>query len=143
MKHVKYAGSGYKTVDIDGQKFTVLVGTSQEEVEQWREERKLRFPTKENIEKKLKEKEKLIETGGLEPKNEMNLRKRHSNKKKSLFDQNRANKAKKPKSDSLSVKNESTLLKKLLKNEIRQENSITLQIIRHIVNTIFLAQPTG
>jgi hypothetical protein len=43
--HGQYNGSGYKTIDVEGQKFRVLLGTSPEEVEQWRAERKSKFPT--------------------------------------------------------------------------------------------------
>jgi hypothetical protein len=43
--HGLYSGTGYKTIDVEGQKFKVLMGTNEKEVEEWRAERRKRFPT--------------------------------------------------------------------------------------------------
>lgn len=42
--HGRFSGQGYRTIDVEGQRFRVLVGTDPEEVRQWREERRKRFP---------------------------------------------------------------------------------------------------
>eukprot|EP00953_Heterococcus_sp_UTEX-ZZ885_P022348 12371-Heterococcus_DN1.PRE.2 len=56
-KHGKFAGSGFKNINVEGQKFRVLLGTSPEEVAQWRAERRRCWPSKQNVERKE-------ETGG-------------------------------------------------------------------------------
>lgn len=43
--HGLYSGTGYKMIDIEGQKFKVLMGTNGKEVEEWRAERRKRFPS--------------------------------------------------------------------------------------------------
>lgn len=65
--HGEFSGSGYKMIDVEGQKFRVLLGTSPDEVEQWRAERRKKFPTQESIEKKILEHEELKRCGGLFP----------------------------------------------------------------------------
>jgi hypothetical protein len=47
--HGLYSGTGYKTIDIEGQKFKVLMGTNGKEVEEWRAERRKRFPTTSKV----------------------------------------------------------------------------------------------
>lgn len=74
--HGLYSGSGFKMIDVEGQKFRVLLGTSPEEVNQWRTDRKKNFPTSANVAQK---KEFLVEVknaGGTNPRN--NNRKRKS-----------------------------------------------------------------
>jgi hypothetical protein len=41
--HGQYAGQGLKEIDIEGQKFMVLVGNSAEDIAKWREERRKRW----------------------------------------------------------------------------------------------------
>jgi hypothetical protein len=43
--HGQYSGQGYKEIDVEGQSFRVLLGTSPEEVAQWRAERRQKFPS--------------------------------------------------------------------------------------------------
>jgi hypothetical protein len=63
--HGAFAGTGYKDIDVEGQSFRVLLGTSPEEVEQWREARRRKFPSAANIENKSAYQEKLANAGGL------------------------------------------------------------------------------
>jgi hypothetical protein len=87
-----FSGSGYKEIDVEGQKFRVLLGTSPDEVEQWRAERRKRFPTKDNTEKRKVAEDELVKAGGLLA----NKRGRHETKKKG---QNRQNDSRNPSSD--------------------------------------------
>lgn len=64
--HGEYSGSGYKEIDVEGQSFRVLCGTSPEEVAQWREERRNKFPTKAQIQVKQTNKEQLEIAGGVD-----------------------------------------------------------------------------
>lgn len=41
--HGQYAGQGLKEIDVEGQKFMVLVGNSAEDIAKWREERRKRW----------------------------------------------------------------------------------------------------
>jgi len=66
--HGQFSGSGYKMIDVEGQKFRVLMGQSPEEIEQWRAERRKKFPTAEVEEAKKKELAALVEAGGVVPK---------------------------------------------------------------------------
>jgi hypothetical protein len=53
-------------IDVEGRKFRVLLGTSPEEVEQWRQDRRKRFPSLENIQRKKKEVAELIDSGAVQ-----------------------------------------------------------------------------
>jgi hypothetical protein len=67
--HGLFSGSGYKMIEVEGgMKFRVLLGTSPEEVEKWRAERKNRFPTADNINQKQQQQDDLINAGGVVPK---------------------------------------------------------------------------
>ena len=70
LVHGQFSGTGLKDieVEVEGQKkkFKVLVGTSPEEVEQWREERRKRFPSAANKQAKQAELEKVRSLGGVE-----------------------------------------------------------------------------
>ncbi|CAN0387595.1 unnamed protein product, partial [Phaeothamnion confervicola] len=66
-RHGKFAGSGFKMIDVEGQKFQVLLGTSPDEVAQWREERRRRWPTPENVQRRAEERASRREAGALEP----------------------------------------------------------------------------
>ena len=63
--HGQYSGSGVKVINVEGQKFKVLMGTNPEEVEQWREARRKKFPTTENVKKKSELKLRIEDAGGL------------------------------------------------------------------------------
>ena len=64
--HGQFSGSGYKMIEVEGgQKFRVLLGTTPEEVEKWRAERRNRFPTPENVAKKEAQQEELRSAGGV------------------------------------------------------------------------------
>jgi hypothetical protein len=43
--HGQYAGNGLKEIDVEGQKFMVLVGDSPEDIEKWRAERRKKWPS--------------------------------------------------------------------------------------------------
>ncbi|CAN0449004.1 unnamed protein product, partial [Ectocarpus sp. 12 AP-2014] len=47
-KHGQFSGSGFQMIDVEGKKFRVLLGTSPDEVAEWRAERRKRWPTDEN-----------------------------------------------------------------------------------------------
>jgi hypothetical protein len=53
VAHGQFSGTGFKTVEVEVGKhlvpFRVLMGTSPEEVAQWRAERRKNWPTKENL----------------------------------------------------------------------------------------------
>ncbi|KAJ1403080.1 hypothetical protein B484DRAFT_405212 [Ochromonadaceae sp. CCMP2298] len=63
--HGLYAGTGFKTIDVEGQRFRVLLGTSPEEVSQWRADRKRKFPTAESEQSKSQQLQELEEAGGV------------------------------------------------------------------------------
>lgn len=63
--HGQYSGSGVKVINVEGQKFKVLMGTNPEEVEQWREARRKKFPTIDNLKKKTELKLLIKDAGGL------------------------------------------------------------------------------
>ena len=63
--HGQYSGSGYKDVEVEGRKFRVLLGCNEEEIEQWRAERRKKFPTVANIAKKEIMRDELIKAGGV------------------------------------------------------------------------------
>ena len=62
--HGQFSGSGFKTIDVEGQQFTVLMGTSPQEVEQWRQDRRKRFPTAANAQSKEDQLAELQQAGG-------------------------------------------------------------------------------
>eukprot|EP01041_Mallomonas_annulata_P006898 gene6898-14006_t len=66
--HGQFSGTGYKVIDVEGQKFRVLMGTCPKEIEEWRAERRNKFPSKDNITKKIEKQSKFIHAGGLLPK---------------------------------------------------------------------------
>lgn len=66
--HGQFSGTGYKTIDVEGQKFRVLMGQSPEEIAQWRADRRKKFPTAEVEEAKKKQLAELVEAGGVAPK---------------------------------------------------------------------------
>jgi len=65
--HGLYSGSGFTTIDVEGQKFEVLIGTSPDEVQQWRAARRKNFPTSAMVMAKLDHLDQLQAAGGLPP----------------------------------------------------------------------------
>ena len=65
--HGLYSGEGYKMIEVEGsnKKYRVLLGVSPIEIEKWRMDRRKNFPTSENTQKKLEQKEELRKAGGL------------------------------------------------------------------------------
>jgi len=68
IAHGKYAGKGFKTIDIEGQKFTVLLGTDPDEVNRWREARRKNYPTVAVVSKKEETHQRLVNAGVLSSK---------------------------------------------------------------------------
>jgi hypothetical protein len=70
LVHGQYSGSGLKEIEVEVEgsvkRFKVLMGTSPEEVREWREERKRRFPSAVTVKAKEDERQKLLQAGGLE-----------------------------------------------------------------------------
>jgi hypothetical protein len=65
--HGKYQGNGYKVIDVEGQKFNLLLGYSPKEIDDWKKQRKLKFPSATRVEEKRKDENDLIQAGGLLP----------------------------------------------------------------------------
>ena len=65
LAHGAFSGTGYKEIDVEGQRFRVLMGTDAVEVEEWRNERRRRFPTAAAIERRGEAKRRLGEAGGI------------------------------------------------------------------------------
>lgn len=63
--HGQYKGEGFKQIEVDGQKFTVLLGDSEEDIKKWRAERRKQWPTNENISTKKKVMDARIEAGDI------------------------------------------------------------------------------
>eukprot|EP01036_Dinobryon_divergens_P025999 gene25999-34599_t len=98
--HGLYSGSGFKTIDVEGQKFRVLLGTSPEEVTQWRADRKRKFPTAATAASKEEALAELKNAGGILPTENTGNRKRNrgsaddstvSNNKKKKNNNNKRN----------------------------------------------------
>ena len=53
--------SGWKEITIEGKKLRILIGTSPDEVNEWRNERKSKFPTIAMVLLKKEEQQKLLE----------------------------------------------------------------------------------
>jgi hypothetical protein len=53
-------------IEVEGMEFKVLMGTDPSEVEEWRNQRRKRFPTKTNIDQKEKDRQQLKTAGGIE-----------------------------------------------------------------------------
>ena len=63
--HGEFSGTGFKTIEVEGQQFRVLMGSCPEEIEQWRKERRSKYPTKDQVAKKSSLREQLQEAGGI------------------------------------------------------------------------------
>jgi hypothetical protein len=84
--HGAYSGSGYKTIIVENQPFRVLLGCAPEEIEQWRAERRKRYPSIANITAKEDETRNFITAGGIIRHNsdykQSNRKSNHTNKKR-------------------------------------------------------------
>jgi hypothetical protein len=65
--HGQFSGTGYKMIEVEGQKFRVLMGQSPEEISQWRAERRKKFPTAATEEAKKQRQDELTAAGGVAP----------------------------------------------------------------------------
>ena len=65
--HGQFSGSGYKMIDVEGQKFRVLMGQSPEEIAEWRAARRKKFPTAEIAELKQQHLAEVAAAGGIVP----------------------------------------------------------------------------
>ncbi|CAM9592133.1 unnamed protein product, partial [Choristocarpus tenellus] len=65
--HGHLSGSGFEMIDVEGQKFRVLLGTNPDEVALWRAERRKNWPSRDNISRKDTEAEKRRSLGDLGP----------------------------------------------------------------------------
>lgn len=63
--HGAFSGTGFTTIEVEGQAFRVLMGTSPEEVQQWRADRRKHFPTAATVQSKREHSEELRSAGGL------------------------------------------------------------------------------
>ena len=63
--HGKFAGSGFKSIAVEGQRFRVLLGTDPREVEQWRAERRKRWPSAANVARRDADDRSRCERGAL------------------------------------------------------------------------------
>lgn len=63
--HGAFSGSGFTTIEVEGQNFRVLMGTSPEDVQQWRADRRKHFPTAATVQSKFQHSEELRNAGGL------------------------------------------------------------------------------
>lgn len=66
LVHGTFSGTGYKMIEVEGMEFKVLMGTDPAEVEEWRNQRRKKFPTKANIEQKERSRQELLHAGGIE-----------------------------------------------------------------------------
>ncbi len=71
VAHGQYSGTGFRTVDVEGQKFRVLVGADPEEVQKWREMRRKKFPSAQNVAVKSERKSVMNERGGVVEKDKL------------------------------------------------------------------------
>jgi hypothetical protein len=133
--HGQYSGTGFKTIDIEGQKFKVLMGTVPEEVNEWRESRKRKFPSAHNTTVKQQASSLFVEQGGV-----LDQSKRTKNTQPVLCGpkSNREDKISESSPPLQLSSHHSTLFKKLLNDEIIIENNFILQCIHFLVQQNFL-----
>jgi len=68
LAHGAFSGTGYKLIEVEGMEFKVLMGTDPAEVEDWRNQRRKKFPTAANIAQKKKDKAEYLQAGGIDQK---------------------------------------------------------------------------
>lgn len=148
--HGNYSGTGFKWIDVEGKKFRVLLGASPEEIEQWRSERKKKYPTLATIATKKIKLENFVKAGGFENEKDIATEniKMHPTKENDSDDFTRLPRNKKSINNNclkfgkqkfglflpepLDSDKRGTLMSKLLENEILLEESTILQCIRYI-----------
>lgn len=154
--HGAFSGTGYKNIDVEGQSFRVLMGTSPEEVEQWRKERKAMFPTKNRVEVKHNREIELKEAHGHVDKKEENGKRkrgpadrsedaprtgkgnktrRDNPKQEGVSQGKKGTEENKSKFVSLRQQQEEGLYHKLISPDISMEENIILQCIHAVLST--------
>lgn len=93
LMHGLYSGTGYKKINVEGTEFNVLLGTSEAEVQQWREERKKRFPSANAIKKKQEDEALLKQKGGVSSQTDTNNGNKGIDKKNTVIDSHNTGKA--------------------------------------------------
>jgi hypothetical protein len=63
--HGTFSGTGYKDIEVEGQSFRVLMGTDSAEVEEWRNQRRKKFPTAAAVREKAASRKRLHDAGGI------------------------------------------------------------------------------
>lgn len=163
-RHGEYAGNGYKLVEVEGQRFNLLLGYSPEEIDEWKKERRKKFPTKERVQEKQEHVDSLQQAGGIIPSNnKQNRNKKNKNKSvsfnhgesnvvgsKRTLDSNSQNGShngeKSKKRQKLNVPppleggSRGSLLKKLLSDEIVHEENLLLQCIHYVCEQNFFME---
>ena len=140
--HGQYSGNGFKIIDVDGQKFKVLLGISPDEVSKWRENRKSNFPSSIRTESKRLVKNELSDAGGVCDNIENQPKSGHKRKAQQRIDKdpkhhddfrkdNTTLKIPKP----LDGGKRGTLLKSLLSTEICAEENIVLQCLHFLARS--------
>jgi hypothetical protein len=132
--HGEYSGSGYKVIDVEGQRFNLLLGYSPKEIEEWKLERRKHFPSAMKVKQKRNQEALLDESGGIKI-DKQSSRKRNA---LSLSDEQLQQQQKKKRRQSLKIPEplsggkKGSLLKKLFEKEILTEENLILQAIRFI-----------
>ena len=79
ITHGRLSGSGFQEIEVEGQRFRVLLGTSPSEIQEWRADRRKKFPTKERVAEKKKHLEEVIAAGGVPALSSVKKRKLNNN----------------------------------------------------------------
>jgi hypothetical protein len=83
LAHGTFSGTGYKMIEVEGMEFKVLMGTDPSEVEEWRNQRRKKFPSKANIDQKERDRQELKTAGGIEREAAKQPKRRSDAKKRS------------------------------------------------------------
>ena len=149
-KHGLYAGDGYKTIDVEGQKFNLLLGYSPEEIENWKKERRAKFPTGTKVEEE-KDRKKQNHSDSQKGKKKSVTNNKRLREDKNTIDSNgiKRKKTNHPASQStLTIPKpleggvRGTLLKKLLADQIFEEEELVLACINYLCENNFFS-PEG
>jgi hypothetical protein len=119
--HGLYQGTGFKTIDVEGAKFRVLLGTSPEEVEQWRQARRKKFPCVDSIKRKQDEDDNIVEAGGIISKVDNNKNKRNKNDRNDRNKKNKKSKYEPPLQDNNNDNNDNNINNN---NQINKDNAL-------------------
>jgi len=144
--HGIFSGTGYTTIDVEGQQFRVLMGTSPEEVQQWRADRRKQFPTAANVQFKGEHMEELRAAGGIVAvKTEARGKRKRQQEKPSSANiagggggggGANSDKVKGPGNKlnlPMALGKQGSLMKKLLEDEMTAEENVILQIFHFLV----------